>query len=126
MHASDTQGDFEYVIICQKQNTCACTGNLAVMNYSIFICCIFFYFVVVDKRVSSLQLMHIHTFLTGIKSHVWQPVVLLLVRMSALSGRFGLDVLLLSASHVTAGSRALTAHTLPCMQTLLGHMTQGG
>lgn len=30
----------------------------------------FFYFVVVDKRVSSLQLMHIHTFLTGIKSHV--------------------------------------------------------
>lgn len=86
----------------------------------------FFYFVVADKRVSSLQLMHIHTFLTGIKSHVWQPVVLLLVRMSALSGRFGLDVLLLSASHVTAGSRALTAHTLPCMQTLLGHMTQGG
>lgn len=42
MHASDTQGDFEYVIICQKQNTCARTGSLAVMNYSIFLCCIFF------------------------------------------------------------------------------------
>lgn len=95
------------------------------MNYFIFHC--FFYFVVVVyKCVNSLQLMHIHLFLTGIKCHVKQPVVLLLVRMSALSGRFGLDVLLLSASHVTAASRALTAHTITCIQTLLGHMTQGG
>lgn len=96
-------------------------------SYELFYISLFFYFVVVYKCVNSLQLMHIHLFLTGIKCHVKQPVVLLLVRMSALSGRFGLDVLLLSASHVTAASRALTAHTPTCIQkTLLGHMTQGG
>lgn len=122
MHASDTQGDFEYVIICQKQNTCT---HRELNSYELLYISLLF-FVVVHKCVSSLQLMHIHSFLTGIKCHVRQPVVLLLVRMSALSGRFGLDVLLLSASHVTAASRALTAHTPTCIQTLLGQMTQGG
>lgn len=46
--------------------------------------------------------MHIHLFLTGVIRHVNQSIVLLLVRMSALSGRLSLGGLPLSASHVKA------------------------